>query len=73
MKRTFDAEVEKRIQAWADITRLSLELKRVALKKKYPEWDEQVPRLRVLRRYLPLRRVGNEGERVIWTKPTMSA
>lgn len=34
MKSISDAEVEKRIKAWADVTMLSLELKRAMLKKK---------------------------------------
>lgn len=40
MKMITDAEVEKRIRAWADITLLSLELKRGALKKRYPEYSD---------------------------------
>lgn len=36
MKFITDAEVKKRIQAWADVTMLSLELKLAMLKKKYP-------------------------------------
>jgi hypothetical protein len=35
--RILDAEVEKRIKAWADITIMSLELKRAALREKHPE------------------------------------
>lgn len=34
------AEVEKRLNAWADITMLSLELKRAAMRKRYPELRE---------------------------------
>jgi len=34
------AEVEKHIQAWADITQLSLDLKRAVLRTKYPEASE---------------------------------
>jgi hypothetical protein len=30
-------DVEKRIRSWADITMLSLESKRAAVKKRYPE------------------------------------
>ena len=37
MKIISDAEVEKRIKAWADVTMLSIELKRAALRKRYPE------------------------------------
>jgi hypothetical protein len=31
------AEIEKRLKAWADVTTLSLELKRAAMRKRYPE------------------------------------
>jgi hypothetical protein len=34
-------EVEKRLRAWADVTLLSLELKRAALRKKYPALDDE--------------------------------
>lgn len=37
MKPISDAEVEKRIKAWADMTKLSLELKHAALRKRYPD------------------------------------
>jgi hypothetical protein len=40
MKPISPFEVEKRIKAWADVTMLSLELKRAALKKKHPELGE---------------------------------
>ncbi len=40
MKFIPDAEVEKRINAWADVTMLSLELKRAAMRKRYPELRE---------------------------------
>ncbi len=36
MLKPAQKEVEKRIQAWADVTLLSLELKRAALRKRYP-------------------------------------
>lgn len=46
MKIISDAEVEKRIKAWADITLLSIELKRSALRKRYPECsDDEIRRL----------------------------
>ena len=38
--RIADAEVEKRIKAWADITMLALELKRAVLRQKNPELGE---------------------------------
>ena len=34
------AEIEKRIRAWADVTMLSLELKRAMLRKRNPELSE---------------------------------
>jgi hypothetical protein len=38
--RIADAEVEKRLIAWADITLLALELKRAILRQKHPEFGE---------------------------------
>lgn len=35
--RISDSEVKKRIKAWADITMLSLELKRAAIRNRYPQ------------------------------------
>lgn len=40
MKLISNTEVESRIKAWADITMLSLELKRAAMKKRHPELRE---------------------------------
>ena len=40
MKMISNAEVEKRIKAWADVTMLSIELKRAALRKRYPEYSD---------------------------------
>jgi hypothetical protein len=41
MNKTLDSEeIERRIKAWADVTMLSLELKRAALRKRYPELTE---------------------------------
>jgi hypothetical protein len=34
-------EIEKRIKAWADVTMLSLELKRAAIRKRHPELGEE--------------------------------
>jgi len=34
------SEVEKRLKAWADVTMLSLELKKAVLRKRYPELTE---------------------------------
>ena len=36
MKPISDAEVEKRLRAWADVTMLSIELKKAMLRNKYP-------------------------------------
>lgn len=35
-----DAEVEKHIKAWADVTMLSLEMKRAVIRQKHPELGE---------------------------------
>ncbi len=41
MNKTLDSEeIERRIKAWADVTMLSLELKRAAMRKRYPELRE---------------------------------
>jgi len=40
MKIISDAEVEKRIRAWADVTMLSIELKLAGLRQRYPELSE---------------------------------
>ena len=40
MKSISDTEVEKRLRLWADITTLSLELKRALLKKRHPKLNE---------------------------------
>jgi len=34
------SEVEKRLKAWADVTMLSLALKKAVLRKRYPELTE---------------------------------
>jgi hypothetical protein len=41
LKSITPEEVEKRLRAWADVTLLSLELKRAALRKKYPSLDDR--------------------------------
>ena len=38
--RISDAEIERRIRAWADVTMLSLDLKRAAMRKRHPELRE---------------------------------
>ncbi|MCC7201908.1 MAG: hypothetical protein IT393_04490 [Nitrospirae bacterium] len=40
MKPISDAEAETRIRAWADVTMLSIELKRAVLKQRNPECSE---------------------------------
>ncbi|MBE0426431.1 MAG: hypothetical protein IBX72_07265 [Nitrospirae bacterium] len=41
MKKSLNpAEVQERLKAWADITMLSLELKKAFLRKRYPELTE---------------------------------
>ncbi|MFZ6017240.1 MAG: hypothetical protein ACOYU0_06495 [Nitrospirota bacterium] len=40
MRTLSDAEIEKRIKAWADVTMLSLELKRAAMRKRHPGLEE---------------------------------
>lgn len=40
MKTISNAEIERRIRAWADVTMLSLELKRAAMRKRYPKLKE---------------------------------
>ena len=40
MKMISDAEVEKRIRAWADVTMLSIELKLSMLRQRHPELSE---------------------------------
>lgn len=41
MKKDIDpADIEKRIRAWADVTMLSIELKRAAIRKRHPELGE---------------------------------
>jgi hypothetical protein len=35
-----DAEIEKRIKAWADVTMLLLEMKRAVIRQKHPELGE---------------------------------
>ncbi len=40
MKMISDAEVEKRLKAWADVTMLSIELKLAMFRGKYPDLTE---------------------------------
>lgn len=48
-------EVEKRIQAWADVTLLSLELKRAALRKQYPDLSDSELAQRAREEHTPYR------------------
>ncbi|MEW6586472.1 MAG: hypothetical protein AB1442_12790 [Nitrospirota bacterium] len=41
MNRIDSAEVEERIRAWADVTMLTLELKRAMYRKRRPELSEE--------------------------------
>jgi hypothetical protein len=43
-KKIEPAEIEKRIKAWADVTMLSLDLKRAAIRKRHPELGEEETR-----------------------------
>jgi hypothetical protein len=40
VSRLSPSEVERRLKAWADVTMLSLELKRAAMRKRHPELRE---------------------------------
>ena len=40
MRPISDAEVEKRIRAWADVTMLAIELKLSMLRQRHPELSE---------------------------------
>ena len=51
MKMISDAEVEKRIRAWADVTMLSIELKLAMLRNKYPNLGENELRELIRREY----------------------
>ncbi len=53
MRQISADEVERRLRAWAEVTRVSLELKRAALKKKYPAMSEQEIDSRVREHDLP--------------------
>lgn len=54
-----DAEIEKRIKAWADVTMLSLELKRAVIGQKHPELGED-ERNRLVRKELSMLKVSND-------------
>jgi len=48
-----DAEVEKRLRAWADATMLSIELKRAMMRKRCPELSED-ERMELVRKELSI-------------------
>ena len=51
MKMISDAEVEKRIRAWADVTMLSIELKLAMFRGKYPNLTENELRELIRKEY----------------------
>ena len=51
MKIISDAEVEKRIKAWADVTMLSIELKLAMFRGKYPNLSESKLRELIRKEY----------------------
>jgi len=54
-----DAEIEKRIKAWANVTMLSLELKRAVIGQKHPELGEDELN-RLVRKELSMLKVSND-------------
>ena len=54
-----DAEIEKRIKAWADVTMLSLELKRAVIRQKHPELGEDAIN-GLVRKELSMLKVSND-------------
>lgn len=60
MKKDIEpAEVEKRIRVWADVTMLSLELKRSAMRKRHPELIEDEIR-ELVREELSMLKMNND-------------
>ena len=55
MKPISDAEVEKRLRAWADVTMLSIELKRAAMRKRHPHLCEYEIRALLRKEYAALK------------------
>ncbi len=60
MKQITAEEVEKRLRAWADVTLFSLELKRAALRDKYPALDDQAITTMMRERHIPYGDDGHE-------------
>lgn len=59
------SEVEKRLNAWADITMLSPELKRATIRKRHPELKEdEISKL--VRKELSMLKYNNRGNLTIW-------
>ena len=55
MKIISDAEVEKRLRAWADVTMLSIDLKLSMLRKKYPALSEDEVRQLMRKEFLAVK------------------
>lgn len=55
MKPISASEVEKRLRAWADVTMLSIELKREAMRKRYPHLCEDEIRELITKEYMALK------------------
>ncbi len=55
MKMISDAEVEKRIRAWADVTMLSIELKLAMFRSKYPNLTENELRELIRKEHLAVK------------------
>jgi hypothetical protein len=60
MSRIDAAEVERRIRAWADLTMLTLELKRAMYRKRRPELGEEEINELVRKELSPLKEEDNE-------------
>jgi hypothetical protein len=59
-KRIEPTEIEKRIRAWADVTMLSPELKRAAMRKRHPELIEDEIR-ELVREELSMLKMNNDS------------
>lgn len=58
-KRIEPTEIEKRIRVWVDVTMLSLELKRAAMRKRHPELIEDEIR-ELVREELLMLKINND-------------
>jgi hypothetical protein len=62
VKRDIDpVEVEKSIRAWADVTMLSIELKRAVIRKRHPELGEDEIR-EMMRKEFSMLKIKQEKE-----------